>query len=317
MSKSINNSINWLQASIGYTRPDIGINNEPALTSASMTQQTMQSSPFSYSWNRGYATFQTIANVQDYAVTGFTQAGTGVFGYMEKATMQAAANITAVAAAGGTWTYTAANSFVLGALVTITGLSGEGSPPISFNVTNAVITAVTPTSFSIAGSGTQTTIADTGVACSGKIQEFTKVLNHVPLAPSTDAQQPTTIAAQLNTLTGTVTFRMLGVPKQVYNIVVIYQFAPKEINSLADFWDFPYYMQSIYNLGFKAHVYDAMGDPRAKDAKVAFAAAMLSYSEGLSESEINMFLVQYLGAAAQGMVKQLTTQQGIQGRGNG
>ena len=76
-------------------------------------------------------------------------------------------------------------------------------------------------------------------------------------------------------------------------------------------------MQSIYNLGFKAHVYDAMGDPRAKDAKVAFAAAMLSYSEGLSESEINMFLVQYLGAAAQGMVKQLTTQQGIQGRGNG
>lgn len=313
MSHTLQDSISWVQASLGYKNPAVGTGNEPALTCGNMTQQVILSAPFRHNFNRSTVTFQTVAFQQDYNPGGLTN-----FGWMETASFQPACTVTNISANGTAATYTVSGlvsntilgSFVVGSLVTITGLTNT-----AFNVTNATITAVTTTSLSIAWSSTLSSTGDSGVACSGQIKEFGKVLNRIPLAQSSDFQVPSTIAAQTNNLSGNVVFRLLGIPKQIYNVVVTYQLAPTTFTSLAAYWSLPDYMQWVYNLGFRAHLYESLGDTRAQQAKIQFAAALLSYSEGMSESEINMFLVQYLGSAAQAMAAQLGTQQGISARG--
>jgi hypothetical protein len=74
-------------------------------------------------------------------------------------------------------------------------------------------------------------------------------------------------------------------------------------------------MKYIYNRGFLAHCLEAMGSGRAAQEKVAFAAALLANAEGLTDTEINIFLAQYLVNPRSMESLQLKTQQGVQARG--
>ena len=148
----------------------------------------------------------------------------------------------------------------------------------------------------------------------GKILQL-NVKNSTPIGESSDLQQPVTLGVQSINVGTSVMFRFLGVPDKVYSIIVWYQkFAPL-MSDPTSTWVAPDYMSYIYNRGLLAHLYEARGDVRAQQEKVAFAAALISASEGLTDTEINIFLSQYLANPRAMELLQLKTQQGVQARG--
>jgi len=148
----------------------------------------------------------------------------------------------------------------------------------------------------------------------GKIVSL-QTLNSKPLGESIDQQQPNTISVQLNTVGTSVKFRLLGVPEKAYTVIVWYQKFVPLMASLATAWTAPDYMSYVYNRGFLAFLLEARGDVRAQQEKISFAAALLSTAEGLTESEINIFLAQYLPNPRANELLQLKTQQGVVSRG--
>src|SRR5260370_1701810 len=101
-----------LQDTIAATKPyvhwanlTIGDTLEPALNAANMTLQTIVGPPFIWPWNRSTASFMAVAGVQDY------NAAISSYGWLESATLQAAAVITSVTILANQATYQAVNNF--------------------------------------------------------------------------------------------------------------------------------------------------------------------------------------------------------------
>jgi hypothetical protein len=149
---------------------------------------------------------------------------------------------------------------------------------------------------------------------SGKITTL-HTLNTTPLAESADQQQPSTMTVLLNTVGTSVKFRLLGVPDGIYTVIAWYQKFVSLMSTTGSTWTAPDYLSYVYNRGFLAHLYEAKGDPRAQQEKVAFAAALLGTQEGLTDTEKNIFLAQYLPNDRMTLVTQQKATQGIQARG--
>lgn len=235
-ANTVQTSINILQVALGFWVPTLGINNEPAMSAANMTQQVMLSPPFRWAWNRNKITFNTIASplTQDYvqAVTDF--------GFIETATIQ--------------------------------------------------------------------------LPAAGKIFAL-NTKNVTPIGESSDPQQPTSLTVQLNNVGTNITLRFLGVPDKIYATTVWYQKFSPQLTDPTSLWTPPDYMSFVYNRGLLAHLYEARGDARAQSEKVAFAAALLSIAEGLTDTEKNIFLEQFLANPRMREALQVKTGQGVQARG--
>lgn len=149
---------------------------------------------------------------------------------------------------------------------------------------------------------------------SGKILPL-NVKNTTPIGESIDQQQPVTLGVQLNTVGTSVKFRFLGVPDKIYTVVVWYQKFQALMSSLSATWTPPDYLSYVYNRGFLAFLYESRGDLRAQQEKVSFAAALLANAEGLTDTEINIFLAQFLANPRAMESLNLKTQQGIAARG--
>ncbi len=148
-----------------------------------------------------------------------------------------------------------------------------------------------------------------------KVRSFSKILNNTPLGESSDSQEPVTLTVQSTVVGTSATFRFLGLPNNQYNVTVWYQkYAPLFVN-LTTPWVLPDYMSYIYNRGLLAFLYEARSDLRAQQEKISFAAALLSTAEGLTDTEINVFLAQYLANPRMLESLQLKTQQGVSARG--
>jgi hypothetical protein len=144
------------------------------------------------------------------------------------------------------------------------------------------------------------------------------VKNNTPLGESIDQQVPATVSVLQNTVGASIKIRFLGVPDKVYSVVGWYQkFAPK-ISALSDTWAPPDYMGYIYQRGFLAELYEAFAQPSlAAQERASFAAGLIANSEGLTVTETNMFLAQYLGNTRMLQDSQLSTQVGTQARSAG
>lgn len=235
MSNTIQSSLNWATAYLGYSVPAVGPNNEPAITAANMTQQVMLAPPFRWAWNRNSFVINTIIGVQDYVVTTATD-----FGYLE--------------------------------------------------------------------------IADISLADNSKAETIS-ILNHTPLGGSVSTQQPNKITVQVINIGVNMDFRFICRPNNVYGVGIYYQKAAPLMTALTSAWTPPDYMSYVYNRGFLAHCMEAKGDPRAQQEKINFAAALLGTAEGLTETERNIFLAQYLPNTRDLQFAQLKAQQGVQARG--
>lgn len=84
------------------------------------------------------------------------------------------ATVTAASAAGGTVTYTASNSFVAGALVSISGLSTG-----AFNLQNVIIATASSTQFTVTNAATGTAVTGATATATSSVSLYT-----VPAATS-------------------------------------------------------------------------------------------------------------------------------------
>ena len=114
------------------------------------------------------------------------------------------------------------------------------------------------------------------------------------------ANQPARITAQYDDNLGNVTFRVFPAPDAVYNIVVEYQNSASLFTSLTQTWSpIPDYLSYLVNTGFQAKAYDYFGDPRATPMMQLFFTQLTEVSEGLNESQKNIWLQDRLNSMRQ------------------
>lgn len=75
----LSSTVAWTSAFIYFASPNIGANNEPAITSANTVMQAILGPPFKWNWNRATVNVTTTSGTQDYATPAST------FGFIESA----------------------------------------------------------------------------------------------------------------------------------------------------------------------------------------------------------------------------------------
>lgn len=304
---TLQGSMNYIQSFGGFRPLNVGVNNEPAVTAMNIILQTIIGAPFCWNWNRNSTTFMTSIGVQDYPTA------TATFGFIEKASYVLAANVTNTSLTTNVATYTAANTFVAGNVVTVTGCTNAGA---TFNVTNATIVSASTTQFTVAiihaNVGGQ---AETGTATSGSVFEVSNILN--VLGSGNESGTPSFIAPQSDDNSGNITFRILPLPDQTYQANVIFQ---KRIAALAtgpsSTWaPIPDHYSYIYQSGFAALMFSYFNDPRWQIYNQKFVASLLGAAEGLSEDQKNVFSRTWYNSITEQQFTGLRTQQGVAGLG--
>lgn len=107
--------------------------------------------------------------------------------------------------------------------------------------------------------------------------------------------QPAFISVIADDNNGNITFRLMGVPDSAYVLNLIYQKAAPSFRSTTDTWaPIPDYYSYLYNLGFLAKTYEYKGDERFAFAHQEFLKMLVSASDGLTETQKNIFLDQRL-----------------------
>lgn len=305
-TRTLQQTINWAQTFIKYVPLTVGTGNQPAIDNANNVKQLMMHPNLAWNWSRKAFSFQTIAGVQDYSES------ISDFDYLESSSIQPCATITNVAGDGTTATLTAANKFVKGNLVTITGLTTTG-----FNVRGAVLLSVSPTQFTFASSTSHSSGSDAGLAVSGERTQLDSILNSEPLEVTSTLDQPHTIAAQMDDGAGNITFRFVACPEQAYNVNLEYQAQPTMFAALSDTWGpIPDRYAYIYNRGFLAECLEPIDAGRSQMEKQRFIMALVGVTEGLSLADKAIFMAQYLNIDAQTAANMLDTQQGVSAKSN-
>jgi len=130
----------------------------------------------------------------------------------------------------------------------------------------------------------------------GNINQYSKELTiEQTLVGETILGQPAFISVIADDNNGNITFRLMGVPDQPYAINLIYQKAAPNFSSTTDTWaPIPDYYNYLYNQGFLAKTYEYKGDERFAFAHQEFLKMLVSASDGLTETQKNIFLDQRL-----------------------
>lgn len=307
-SKSLQDSINWIRPFLNWASVTIGVNNEPAMTSANQTLQTIVGPPFVWPWNRSFAVFFTNVGQQDY------NASISDFGFLESASIELCGNITSVVANGTTAIFQAKNGFNtlpdagLTQTVTVSGCTTSG-----LNGTFPIF-ACDPNSFTI---NTSITVSETEVgaaAVAGKATQLTLQWGSLSEERATD--RPTFIATQESDESGTTfTFRLMPVPDLPYRVNLVYQSSPTKLTALGQMWGVPDQLQYIYNYFFAFFMFDYFEDPRAARYRQLAVASLLARQSGLSTTARNLFLGNFLQLMKEEKASQDEVTQGDQGRG--
>jgi hypothetical protein len=310
-TRSLNDSINWVKPFINWASVTIGVNSEPAITSANQALQTILAPPFIWPWNRSYTSFITSIGQQDYNTS------IADFGYLEAASIELCGVITAAQVLNGVATYYAVNGFSTlpnqgqGQSVTIIGCSTS-----TLNGTFA-LASVSATSFTVTTTASNLNEVEFGaIAVAGLAMGLT--LHWEALNEERATDRPTFISTQECDLSGTTfTFRLMPVPDQIYRVNLTYQkspgaFAPSNLNAT---WGIPDQLQYIYNYFFLFFVLDYFDDPRAARYRQLAVASLLGRQSGLSETDRNLFLGNWLDIMQEEQSKQSSIAQGAQARG--
>lgn len=126
---------------------------------------------------------------------------------------------------------------------------------------------------------------------------------------------PKIISAQTDDNQGDISFRLMPPPGAAYPISIQYQQAQVPFTSLSQSWaPIPDRLYTIYNAGVLALSYLYKGDvARHQVASQAFIARMLSYDQGLSESQANQFMKNWGQTISETTLMQ-RSQQGVSAR---
>lgn len=128
------------------------------------------------------------------------------------------------------------------------------------------------------------------------------------------SNQPVRIAAVFDDNNGNITVRIFPVPDKAYTIRLIYQAAPPIFGSIGDTWaPIPDYYSYLYTRGFYCFAYEYMNDARFLPTYQAFLRQLVAAAEGLTETQLNIFLADRLNFERTAQALQ-SAQQGKAGR---
>ena len=305
------NTIAWAQPYVNWANLMIGVNKEPAITSANIALQTIVGPPFVWPWNRASGTFLTTQGVQDY------NSSIATFGYLETATLQPAAVITSAALTNNVITYQAINKFsaLLQGPKPFT-VSVAGCTTSAFNVSQATIVRADASSFDVnlthVNIGSE--VESGALALAGLI--YPMELKWGSLSEATEQDRPSFISTQDTSESGvSAVFRLLPVPDQTYQVNLTYQQAPTLFADPGWTWGIPDQFQYIYSYFFLFLILDYFDDPRAARYRQLAVSSLLARQSGLSETDRNLFIGSWLPLMAEEQEKQQSTSQGAQARG--
>lgn len=309
---TLTQTIQWAQSFIEFAPLTAGLNNEPAVTIASMVRNTILNAPFTWAWNRASNSSLTISQgTQDYTVA-LTD-----FGYLEKVSLTDANNnvievkdiyntqalgVSDITAGKGQRPLAVA---VLGVNYgTNVTLRFMGAPNATYTVTliyqKLAIPfgsyGITSVATAVAGNSTYTGIFTASTFPAGAIATITG------FATSANNGSFSVVSCTATTL---IVANPSGVSQSATASAFNGNWAP-----------IPDSYMDIYNNLFIAEAFQAVDDWQiSAQYRQRGIAALLSKAEGLTEMQKSDFLAQYLSRNAQELVSQLRSQMGSQARG--
>ena len=308
-SITVQNTIDYTRAFLNWANLTIGNNNEPALSAANLTLQTITGPPFRWIWNRTTVSFLATQGVQDYNVF------LASFGFLETASVQLAGSITSVTVLNNVATFSAVNDFVSllgGAPGTTVTTSGNITPAL--NGTFTLISA-TPTAFTVSITTPNITEAESGaLALAGPIKPLE--IKWGSMSAATEQDRPTFISVQDSDESGiNFQFRVLPVPNATYQVILSYQESASQLTNPSNTWGVPDQLEYLYTYFFMYFMFEFFDDPRAGRYRQLAIAALLARQSGLSATDRNLFLGNYLPLMQEQENAQSEASQGNQARG--
>jgi hypothetical protein len=149
----------------------------------------------------------------------------------------------------------------------------------------------------------------------GRVTEITNIVSS--LADESAIKRPSSAAVNFEDTTGELTIRMNTIPDVAYAIAGFYQRGPILMTSLANSWaPIPDRLSYIYDWGFMAYVAMLTKDARTAMFMGKFASHLLGAQDGISATQRNIFLGNFLPLVTEQSREMMSTQQGTQARGN-
>jgi hypothetical protein len=277
----------------------IGTNNEPALTSANTILQTILGAPFAWRWNRAVIGFITTPGQQDYFILNWTAGKTVKAGWQ---TVDGNGNAQVVLTPGTlgsnppTWNPS-------------TGQNTQDGTALWKNLGPLLTTVSTSYRFG----WTETASVYSPSAKSGS--KWKEIPSQLCLALDAEEGRPEFIAAQGDDGQGNITFRITPAPDQIYTLAVTVQQTPPLFTGTSQTWaPIPDEYSRIYNWGLLALLWLFADDPRFQEANQKFVTQLLGTSEGLTETQRNIFLSNWQAVTGQPISNTLAKNQGFQAR---
>lgn len=295
-------SIEWAKRFI-FQRP-VAIGNflEPAVTSANIILQTILGAPFKWRWNRAVIGFTTQAGVQDYTIFNWVTGATVRIGYVLIDSNGFSQQVTTAGVTGGS--LPSFNQTVGGTTTDGTAVwTNMGSIGVTyFNTTynfgwieNASVRDSNPNTCQF---------------------EWKQISPKIDLALDSAQARPHSISAEFDDGNGNTTFRLMPVPDKAYPVAITIQQKPPVMSGVQSTWTpIPDEYSRLYNWGFLALMYMFADDSRFQFANQKFIANLISTSEGLTETEVNIMLNNWQQITGAAPVMTGNIAQGRQGRG--
>jgi hypothetical protein len=294
-TKTILQSLEWSKRFVFNRQLSIGDFKEPLITSVNTVMQTILGKPFHWNENRVVSGFVTTAGQQDYLLlyawpaSQALTAGTFV--------VDSAGNAQKVTSPGTT------NSTIPSFNGTLNGTTSDGT--VTWTNVGAIPNATASYSF---GWIENVSLQDPTSS------KWIQIENKVDLALDSAQSRPQFISAEIIGSLGIV-FRLMPVPDKAYVVALTLQQAPPIITSLNQTWSpLPDYLGYVYNTGLLSWVYEFADDARAPQKRQEFVARLLGAAEGLTATEVDIFLSNFNSLSLSPIERQIQMQQGNQGR---
>jgi hypothetical protein len=296
---SLLNTIEWSKR-FNFRRPiALGHYLEPAISNANIILQTIIGPPFAWRWNRVVTGFITTAGQQDYFLFNWQP---NFILSLGSVTVDNNGNCQSVITTGSTgtivpiWDSGVGNTTNDGSVVWI-NLGSISTPVSSIYNFNWIETS---------------SIQDTV----NNVPKWFEMESKICSGLDSNSSRSRYISAQGDDGFGNITFRFLPVPDKAYPVAITLQQKAPLFTKLSQFWSpIPDEYSRIYNWGFLSLAWLYADDPRFGLANQKFVSQLLSATEGLSETEKNIFLGNWQFVTGQPVANANRLQQADQMRG--
>lgn len=296
------NTVEWAKRFV-FRRP-LALGNflEPAVTSANLVLQTIIGAPFAWRWNRVLTGFITNPNQQDYTIFNWAASTAVHIGYV---LVDSAGFSQQITTAGTTTTVKPTFNATVGQTTT------DGTA-VWTNMGSIGVSNLSET-YSLNWIENVSLQEQDQNTCALVWKQLTP---HIDLAFETQTTRPHSISAQYDIGNNNVTFRLMPCPDKAYPVVIQLQQKPPIMTGLDSTWSpIPDEYSRLYNWGFMALMYQFADDTRWQFANQKFVTNLLSTAEGLTETELNIWLNNWEQVTGASVVKGQNLTQGHQGRG--